>query len=41
MNIVRRSELEPYVTRDGSEEWVAPATPGRRQSLAEATVPLR
>ncbi|MDQ2670425.1 MAG: cupin domain-containing protein, partial [Gemmatimonadota bacterium] len=27
--------------RDGSEirEWVAPGTPGRRQSLAEATVP--
>jgi len=41
MQIARRSELKPYVTRDGSEirEWVAPGTPGRRQSLAEATVP--
>ena len=41
MRIARRDELEPYVTRDGSEirEWVAPGTPGRRQSLAEATVP--
>lgn len=41
MEIVRRSEIEPYVTRDGSQirEWVAPGTPGRRQSLAEATVP--
>lgn len=41
MEIARRSELLPYVTRDGSEirEWVAPGTPGRRQSLAEATVP--
>ena len=40
MEIARRSELQPYVTRDGSEirEWVAPGTPGRRQSLAEATV---
>ncbi|HKG38199.1 MAG TPA: cupin domain-containing protein [Conexibacter sp.] len=40
MEIARRSELEPYLTRDGSEirEWVAPGTPGRRQSLAEATV---
>ena len=41
MEIARRSELPAYVTRDGSEirEWVAPGTPGRRQSLAEATVP--
>lgn len=41
MEIARRDELEPYVTRDGSEirEWVAPGTPGRRQTLAEATVP--
>lgn len=41
MEIARRSELQPYVTLDGSEirEWVAPGTPGRRQSLAEATVP--
>jgi len=40
VDITRRSELEPYVTRDGSEirEWVAPGTPGRRQSLAEATI---
>jgi mannose-6-phosphate isomerase-like protein (cupin superfamily) len=41
MRISRRDELPAYVTRDGSEirEWVAPGTPGRRQSLAEATVP--
>lgn len=41
MDIARRDSLLPYVTRDGSEirEWVAPGTPGRRQSLAEATVP--
>lgn len=41
MEIARRSSLDAYVTRDGSEirEWVAPGTPGRRQSLAEATVP--
>jgi mannose-6-phosphate isomerase-like protein (cupin superfamily) len=41
MEIARRAELQPYVTRDGSEirEWIAPGTPGRRQSLAEATVP--
>jgi mannose-6-phosphate isomerase-like protein (cupin superfamily) len=41
MEIARRDELGPYVTRDGSEirEWVAPGMPGRRQSLAEATVP--
>ncbi|HEU4703951.1 MAG TPA: cupin domain-containing protein [Conexibacter sp.] len=41
MEIARRSQLKPYVTRDGSEirEWVVPGTPGRRQSLAEATVP--
>ncbi|HMJ03028.1 MAG TPA: cupin domain-containing protein [Conexibacter sp.] len=41
MEIARRSALEPYVTRDGStiREWVVPGTPGRRQSLAEATVP--
>ena len=40
MEIARRSSLEAYVTRDGSEirEWVSPGTPGRRQSLAEATV---
>ncbi len=40
MEIAHRSELEAYVTRDGSEirEWVAPGTPGRRQSLAEATI---
>jgi mannose-6-phosphate isomerase-like protein (cupin superfamily) len=40
MEIARRDELPAYVTRDGSEirEWVAPGTPGRRQSLAEATV---
>lgn len=41
MEIARRSSLPAYITRDGSEirEWVAPGTPGRRQSLAEATVP--
>jgi mannose-6-phosphate isomerase-like protein (cupin superfamily) len=41
MEIVRRDELPAYTTRDGSEirEWVAPGTPGRRQSLAEATMP--
>jgi mannose-6-phosphate isomerase-like protein (cupin superfamily) len=41
MEIARRDELPPYVTRDGSaiREWVAPGAPGRRQSLAEATVP--
>src|SRR5690348_4975983 len=41
MEIARRGSLPAYVTRDGSEirEWVAPGTPGRRQSLAEATVP--
>jgi mannose-6-phosphate isomerase-like protein (cupin superfamily) len=41
MEIARRDSLPAYVTRDGSEirEWVAPGTPGRRQSLAEATVP--
>jgi len=41
MEIARRDDLSAYLTRDGSEirEWVAPGTPGRRQSLAEATVP--
>jgi mannose-6-phosphate isomerase-like protein (cupin superfamily) len=41
MEIARRDSLPAYVTLDGSEirEWVAPGTPGRRQSLAEATVP--
>jgi mannose-6-phosphate isomerase-like protein (cupin superfamily) len=41
MDIARRDSLPAYVTLDGSEirEWVAPGTPGRRQSLAEATVP--
>lgn len=41
MEIARRDELPAYVTRDGSEirEWVAPGAPGRRQTLAEATVP--
>ncbi len=41
MEIVRRDSLPAYVTRDGSEvrELIAPGTPGRRQSLAEATVP--
>ncbi len=41
MEIARRDELPAYTTRDGSQirEWVAPGTPRRRQSLAEATVP--
>lgn len=41
MEIARRASLPAYVTRDGSEirEWVPPGAPGRRQSLAEATVP--
>lgn len=41
MEIARRDSLLAYVTRDGSEirEWVPPGAPGRRQSLAEATVP--
>ena len=41
MEIAHRDALPAYVTRDGSEirEWVPPGTPGRRQSLAEATVP--
>jgi mannose-6-phosphate isomerase-like protein (cupin superfamily) len=41
MEIVRRDAIEPYLTRDGStiREWVAPGASGRRQTLAEATVP--
>lgn len=41
MKIARRASLPPYVTRDGStiREWVPPGAPGRRQTLAEATVP--
>lgn len=41
MEIARRDSLPAYVTRDGStiREWVAPGTLGRRQTLAEATVP--
>ena len=41
MEIAARDALVAYVTRDGSSirEWVAPGAPGRRQSLAEATVP--
>lgn len=41
MEIARRDELPAYTTRDGSQirEWVAPGAPGRRQTLAEATVP--
>jgi mannose-6-phosphate isomerase-like protein (cupin superfamily) len=41
MEIARRDELPSSITRDGStiREWVAPGTRGRRQTLAEATVP--
>ena len=42
MHLARRDELEPYVTRDGSEirEWAGPGyrAPAENQSLAEATV---
>lgn len=42
MRFVRRADLEPYVTRDGSEirEWAGPGylAPAENQSLAEATV---
>ena len=42
MDVSRRSELEPYRTKDGSEirEWAGPGYPAtaRNQSLAEATI---
>ena len=41
MYVRRRAEIEPYVTRDGSEirEWAGPGySPAANQSLAEATV---
>lgn len=41
MHLARRSELEPYVTADGStiREWAGPGySPARNQSMAEATV---
>ena len=42
MRFVRRNEVEPYVTRDGStiREWAGPGyrAPAEGQSLAEATV---
>jgi mannose-6-phosphate isomerase-like protein (cupin superfamily) len=41
MYVRRREEIEPYVTRDGSEirEWAGPGySPAANQSLAEATV---
>ena len=40
MHLARRSELEPYVTKDDStiREWMGPGSPARNQSLAEATV---
>ncbi len=40
MDVARHSELEPYVTKDGStiREWMGPGSPARNQSLAEATV---
>lgn len=43
MEIARRAELEPYVTKDGStiREWAGPgyAAEASNQSVAEATVP--
>lgn len=43
MDLARRAELEPYVTKDGStiREWAGPgyAAPAANQSVAEATVP--
>jgi mannose-6-phosphate isomerase-like protein (cupin superfamily) len=41
VDIARRSELQAYVTKDGStvREWMGPGSPARNQSLAEATVP--
>ncbi len=43
MEIARRSQLEPYVTKDGStiREWAGPgyAAAAANQSVAEATVP--
>lgn len=42
MDVSRRSELQAYRTKDGSEirEWAGPGypAPARNQSLAEATV---
>ena len=41
MYVRRREEIEPYVTRDGSQirEWAGPGySPAANQSLAEATV---
>lgn len=42
MRFASREEIEPYVTRDGSEirEWAGPGyrAPAGNQSLAEATV---
>lgn len=40
MDVARHSELEAYVTRDGStiREWMGPGSPARNQSLAEAAV---
>ena len=41
MDIARHSELQPYVTKDGStiREWMGPDSSAHNQSLAEATVP--
>src|SRR5262249_27143184 len=43
MELSRRDQLQPYVTKDGSEirEWAGPgyAAEAANQSLAEATVP--
>lgn len=43
MQVSRRDEVEPYVTKDGStiREWAGPgyAAQADNQSLAEATVP--
>lgn len=42
MDLARRAELEPYVTKDGStiREWAGPGypAPAANQSVAEATV---
>jgi len=41
MHVTSHSEIEPFVTLDGSEirEWAGPVSaPARNQSLAEATI---
>jgi mannose-6-phosphate isomerase-like protein (cupin superfamily) len=42
MQVASHADLEPFITKDGSEirEWAGPVSaPARNQSLAEATVP--